>query len=34
MDAGGVYRVLKNLEKTPAERLRAALTGDLKLLAK
>ena len=25
MDAGGVYRVLRNLEKTPAERLRAAL---------
>jgi len=26
MDAGGVYRVLRNLEKSPAERLRAALT--------
>lgn len=25
MDAGGIYRVLRNLEKTPAERLRAAL---------
>jgi hypothetical protein len=25
MDAGGVYRVLRNLEKTPTERLRAAL---------
>jgi hypothetical protein len=25
MDAGGVYRVLRNLEKSPAERLRAAL---------
>jgi hypothetical protein len=25
MDAGGVYRALKNLEKSPSERLRAAL---------
>jgi hypothetical protein len=25
IDAGGVYRVLRNLEKTPAERLKAAL---------
>jgi hypothetical protein len=25
VDAGGIYRVLRNLEKTPAERLRAAL---------
>lgn len=25
VDAGGVYRVLRNLEKTPTERLRAAL---------
>jgi hypothetical protein len=25
MDAGGVYRALRNLEKTPAERLGAAL---------
>jgi hypothetical protein len=25
MDAGGVYRVLRNLEKTPSERLRASL---------
>lgn len=25
MDVGGVYRVLRNLEKTPAQRLRAAL---------
>jgi hypothetical protein len=25
MDAGGVYRVLRNLERTPSERLRAAL---------
>jgi hypothetical protein len=25
VDAGGVYRVLRNLEKTPAQRLRAAL---------
>ena len=24
-DVGGVYRVLRNLEKTPTERLRAAL---------
>ena len=26
MDPGGVYHVLRNLEKTPSERLRAALT--------
>lgn len=25
VDVGGVYRVLRNLEKTPTERLRAAL---------
>ena len=25
MDVSGVYRVLRNLEKTPSERLRAAL---------
>lgn len=25
IDAGGIYRVLRNLEKTPAERLRAGL---------
>ncbi len=25
LDVGGVYRVLRNLEKTPSERLRAAL---------
>jgi hypothetical protein len=25
VDAGGVYRVLRNLEKTPTERLRAGL---------
>ncbi len=25
MDAGGVYRVLRNLRKSPSERLRAAL---------
>jgi hypothetical protein len=25
MDASGVYHVLRNLEKTPTERLRAAL---------
>jgi hypothetical protein len=25
VDAGGVYRVLRNLEKTPSERLRASL---------
>jgi hypothetical protein len=25
MDASGVYHVLRNLEKTPSERLRAAL---------
>jgi hypothetical protein len=25
VDAGGVYRVLRNLEKTPSERLKAAL---------
>jgi len=25
MDAGGVYHVLRNLEKTPSERLGAAL---------
>jgi hypothetical protein len=25
MDAGGVYHVLRNLEKTPTDRLRAAL---------
>jgi hypothetical protein len=25
LDASGVYRVLRNLEKTPSERLRAAL---------
>jgi hypothetical protein len=25
IDAGGVYRVLRNLEKTPSQRLRAAL---------
>jgi hypothetical protein len=25
MDAGDVYHVLRNLEKTPSERLRAAL---------
>ena len=25
VDAGGVYRVLRNLEKSPSERLRAAL---------
>jgi hypothetical protein len=25
VDAGGVYRVLRNLEKTPGERLRDAL---------
>jgi hypothetical protein len=25
MDPGGVYRVLRNLEKTPSARLRAAL---------
>jgi hypothetical protein len=24
-DVGGVYRVLRNLEKTPSERLKAAL---------
>ena len=24
-DAGGIYRVLRNLEKTPTERLRAGL---------
>ena len=26
VDVGGVYRVLRNLEKTPTERLRNALT--------
>jgi hypothetical protein len=26
MDATGVYHVLRNLEKTPSERLRAALS--------
>jgi hypothetical protein len=25
VDAGGVYHVLRNLEKTPSQRLRAAL---------
>ena len=25
MDAGGVYHVLRNLEKSPSERLRSAL---------
>ena len=25
VDAGGVYRVLRNLEKSPTERLRAAM---------
>lgn len=25
IDAGGIYRVLRNLEKTPTERLRAGL---------
>lgn len=25
MDAGGVYHVLRNLDKTPSDRLRAAL---------
>jgi len=25
LDVGGIYRVLRNLEKTPTERLRAAL---------
>jgi hypothetical protein len=25
VDVGGVYRVLRNLEKTPAQRLRAAM---------
>ena len=25
VDAGGVYRVLRNLEKSPSERLRAAM---------
>jgi len=25
LDVGGVYHVLRNLEKTPSERLRAAL---------
>ncbi|MBX3191110.1 MAG: hypothetical protein KF819_29200 [Labilithrix sp.] len=25
VDPGGVYRVLRNLEKTPSERLRASL---------
>src|SRR5262245_42956841 len=25
IDAGGIYRVLRNLEKTPSERLRAGL---------
>jgi len=25
VDAGGVYRVLRNLEKTPSQRLRAAM---------
>jgi hypothetical protein len=25
VDAGGIYHVLRNLEKTPSERLRAAL---------
>jgi hypothetical protein len=26
VDVGGIYRVLRNLEKTPAERLRSALS--------
>jgi hypothetical protein len=25
VDAGGIYRVIRNLEKSPGERLRAAL---------